>query len=211
MSSLVKSKRRLYGLSFENGVFDGLDLRFAVAYGTTWTACTFVGVDFRMANLNTSKFIACKFKDCDLSQVNLAAGQFVKCCLTRCNLQMSAMPSFVTGTEFATCQMQYASFADSIVTNTAYLDCNLHGADLRFSQGKDIRWDGSNLWGAAVNIGCQFFDQAFDTEQVKVFLSMAGRKLKDETFRVKLMSFCGVEWKAVERLMRSDDEHDKPA
>ena len=217
MASLAKTKRRLYGLSFESEVYDGVDMRYAIAYQSKWVTCTFVGVDFRMSNFTGAKFYSCKFKKCNFSQANFSSGGFVKCVFTNCSFEMASLPTLVNGTEFSGCLMQYASLYDIIVHNSAFLDCNMHGADLRFSQAKGVRFDGSDLWGAAVNISCQFFDQAFDLEQVRIFLSIAGRKLaaltadpKHEEMRVKLSGFCDVQWKVVERLMRDADEHDKP-
>lgn len=209
MHSLVKHKRRLHGYSAESRVWENLDLRSAQAFGSTWKGCEFIRCDFSASNFSNTTFENCEFTECTGTLANFGLCKMSDVVVRGGSWEQANFTvSILKRTTFTGVRLCYATFAETLVTNLAFPDCNLHGADLRFLEAFGVDFTGANLWGASVAIGCQFFNGVFDQKQCQIFQALVARRYPVAYIGDRMRELAGEEMPLVERLMRSDDEHD---
>ena len=207
MSSLTLQKRRLYGHLAEGKTFANLDLRSSHAFNSVWRKCIFTSCDFSASNFTSAQFIDCIFTDCTMMLTAFNIARFDACIFSNCTLEQANFTAAILGdTAFDECRMTCAVFFDAMPTRMGMTGCNLHGADLRFLYSGGVDFQGSNLWGAQVGIGCGFFNGSFDDRQCRIFLAMIARRYTESDTRDKLREMAGKEMALVERLMREQEE-----
>lgn len=211
MPGLVKMKRRLHGYKAEGQRFEGLDLRAARAAFSEWSGCSFYHCRMQAADFRNAVFFNCEFVGCDLSIANFS---FTKIFGTRIAECQAEMTEFVTvqfrDVAFDENRMCYSNFDESIFRGASRFNrCNLHGANLCFSEADRIDWTLSNLWGAKVVLGCPTFAAGrFDDDAKKQFAALVA--FNDEGGEFERIA--GDRMPVVRRLMRAEaDVDDKSA
>lgn len=209
MASLSLMKRRAQGLKYEGELFQSLDLSSMLAYGSRWTDCSFYSCDLSMAVLSRSVFEHVSFVDCDLPMsrfdgVEMRDVTFEDCRAKHADFS-AATP--LENVKFLDCLLHYSSFANATVRDIRFIDSNCHGADLRFIDGgKTAVFQGTVLWNASVQLGCQFFSGTFDERSSDLFLAMLARRHANEDKRTLLTQMAGQQAGVVDRLMNDPQE-----
>jgi uncharacterized protein YjbI with pentapeptide repeats len=199
VSSIVARKRRLQGFQGNDETYTNLNLGDVSAWASRWINCDFGGGAY---------FENCGFTDCDLTGASFRAAQIRDCGFQGSNLRRAAFIgcSPISQTTFVDCDMRMASFFDATVFASNLLDCNLHGADLRFIEGVGVDFTGSNLWATAINLSCPFFNAKFDARQVGLFAGMLARAHPEDEGRRILTTLAGKNYDIACRLMDARGE-----
>ena len=211
MPSLVKHKRRLHGYSGSAAKHENLDLRSAQAFGSVWKdydfiRCNLSGANFQNATFENVRFDDCTGLLCNLSMCKMSGVKFLGGWWEQAIFTVGILKSVT----FQTVNLSYSSFAETLVTNLGFPDSNLHGADLRFLEAFGVDFRGANLWGAAMSLGCQFFNGKFDEKQCQMFQALVARRYPVEYIGDRMRVLAGAQADLVDRLMRSEDEHEQP-
>lgn len=208
MSSLTLMKRKLQGYRHPpaepDTVLTGLDMRNTLAFQSAWEEVTFDDCKFGLSDFRGSVWKEAAFFRCDLPACNFAGAMLEGVEFRDCDMDQLAFGGAVLrGVTFHHCRLQYAQFGDATLrAGVAFLNCNLHGADLRFIEAEAPDFRGSNLWGAQVGIGCSFFNGKFDDRQAMLFAAMLARCDPDPERAKALQALAGErQVKMVERLM----------
>jgi Pentapeptide repeats (9 copies)/Pentapeptide repeats (8 copies) len=166
-------RRRLTGRIIEGETLERLDLRGALAFGSSWASCHFEQVRFGQARFDQATFADCTFSRCDFGQAGLLS-TFRGCAFDLCDFSQAAFTAaHVSRSRFKKCRFQYATFVQAAVLDVAFLDCDFHGANLDLMVSKNVDWSGSSLWAAVIPINCAFFaGNTFDHDQVQRFLAL---------------------------------------
>jgi len=202
--SLTLKKRRVQGQTFENEIYEKLDLSCMMAYGSTWRGVTFISCDLSLADFTANTLEDVHFFDCDLAQASFRGAKLHHVIFEGCRAKLSQFAGVhpLDDVLFKDCALQYSSFADSTVRDARFVDTNLHGADLRFIEcAKPPVFEGCNLWGASVTLGCTFFNGIFDERSANLFAGMLARVHPREEARTLLREIAGKQMASVERLM----------
>lgn len=164
-------RRRLSGSEHVDQVFENLDLRNALAWGSVWKSCTFKNVKFGLADLRNTTFVECRFEDCDFSHAVLAA-RLNYCHFTRCAFDQAIFSGAnVIDCSFLSSRAEYSNWFGAVVERTR-MDLSLRGANLDFGVTKDVDFSGANLWSALIPMNCQgLVGNTFDKRQVHLFLA----------------------------------------
>lgn len=182
---LVQYKRRAEAIKVEGEVFEKLDLRSMKAFGSTWRDCIFRECRFDLTDWRGSKFESCAFSRCELPLVNFSTSFFEDTDFVACNLeQASFMGSHMRDVTFNDCRMAYGEtmFQDvTVKSGVAFHGSNLHGSSLDFREvaPKALRFDGCNLWGAKISMGCTVWNSTLDDRTVRQFLALVARVSDD--------------------------------
>lgn len=206
--SMTLGKRRMQGHRYDGEKFENLDLSSLDAFESVWVGCTFLNCDLTLGNMQKVDLSGCTFESCDLRAVNFMGARIRQVRFESCDLRQSAFVG-VTPLDrvvFQSCRLQYASFYNSTARDSEFNESNLHGADLRFVESQRLKYIGSNLWGAYVQIGCQFFSSEFDERQCDLFTGMVARKQPNEEKKRILTETAGVSAKIVDRLLSTFEE-----
>ncbi len=204
MRSIVTRKRRLQGFQGNDETYTSLDLGDISAWGSRWVNCTFDRCDLTLADFGgATYFEKCEFRDCDLVGASFRAAQIRGSVFRGCNLRRVAFVgcSPIEATTFIDCNMKQASFFEATVVDTGFLNSNMHGADLRFIETIGVDFRGSNLWGAAVNFGCTFWNGKFDARTVGLFAGMLARVHPEPEASKILKDLAGKNYDVACRLM----------
>ena len=205
--SMTLGKRRMQGHRYDGETFENLDLSSLDAFESVWVGCTFTNCDMTLGNMQRVELSGCTFQDCDMRAVNFMGAKIRQVRFDSCDLRQSAFAG-VTPLDrvvFQSCRLQYASFYNSTARDSEFLEANLHGADLRFIEATRMKYAGSNLWGAYVQLGCQFLRSEFDERQCDLFTGMVARRQPNEEKRKLLTDIAGISAKVVDRLMATDE------
>lgn len=173
MRSLSADRRRLSGGTYEDGNYEGLDLRGGLAYGSVWTRCSFERCRFGQAAFEGAVFAECRFVACDFTQAKLS-GRFRGCWFARCDFSQAEMPAaYITLSQFKRCRFQYANLDRATLDRVDLLDCDFHGANLNLAVSTKLDFSGSSFWGALVPINCAMFSgNRIDREQAHRLLAL---------------------------------------
>ena len=205
MPRLALIKRRLAGWREHGEVHTGLDLRSAIAPQSEWINVKFVGCKMGLSVFRGSKFIGCLFIQCHLDMADFSGCTIVSTDFDRCSLeQASFAASDLKDVAFHTDRLAYASFQGSTTRGSvSFSDCNFHGADLDFLECDKgtPQFDGCNLWGARMAMGCAFWGGSVDLVTAQRFAAMLCRMHQHPA----LAEFAGDQVAVVARLMGGDD------
>ena len=183
--SLTSYKRRAESVHFENQVFEKMDLRSMKAFGSTWKDCIFRDCQLDLADWRASKFEACTFMRCKAPLVNFATSFFEGTDFVGCNLEQASFSGcHLRDITFNDCRMAYGDtmFQDATIKGSVvFHGSNLHGSNLDFREvePKSLRFDGCNLWGAKLSMGCAIWNGTFDDRTVRQFLALVARVSDD--------------------------------
>lgn len=204
-------KRRLQGHRAQGERFHGLDLRSMDAFGSTWEDCEFHGCRMQMSNMANASFASCRFIGCDLSIGNFVASRFTQCVITECQAEQATFGGAIfRDTNITESRLCYANFSGTTWRGYSVIQqCNCHGADLTFLESDGIGFQGSNLWGAKVVMGCPMFGAGrFDERQARQFGALiANAKIPLEVEGLA-RELAGDQLDVVARLMRRDPDVD---
>jgi uncharacterized protein YjbI with pentapeptide repeats len=212
--SLLTLKRRAEGLTYEDEVFEGTDLRSMRAYGAKFIKCLFKDCKLDLADLRNTRFDACMFENSSIQRVDFSTACLVGVSFTRCDLEQSSfMAAHLDDVSFAHCRMAYGDtlFQNATVRAKVHLlGCNLHGSNLDFRQVEPgaLKMTDCNLWGAKTAFGCAFWQGEFDEKTCQRFLALVARVYPVNDVRVKLMSMAGDQYRVVDRAVsigKADD------
>ena len=200
--SLTSYKRRAESVHFEDHVFEKMDLRSMKAFGSTWKSCIFRDCQLDLTDWRASKFEGCSFMRCEARLVNFSTSFFEDTDFVACNLeQASFMGCHLHEVTFNDCRMAYGDsmFQDATAKGVAFHGSNLHGSNLDFRQvdPKALRFDGCNLWGAKLSMGCAIWNGTFDDRTVRQFLALVARVSDDP----RIADLAGDQFKTVCRAM----------
>jgi len=206
--SVLSRKRRLQGFQASDQRYSGLDLGDISAFQSKWVNCVFDNCDLTLADFSGSEFEKCDFAKCDLTGASFRAARIRETEFVSCKLRRVAFTgcSPLKVVDFQNCDMRLASFYDATVEQANFIDSNLHGADMRFIEASQVTFNGSVLWGVAVNIGCQFWNATFDERSAGIFTAMAARIHPDPESAKILREVSGKHYEVARRLM--DDAAD---
>ena len=203
MPSLTNRKRRLAGFRSVGESYVNLDLRSALAFGSSWSKGKMVNCRLDGASFRQATFEDFTFENCTGLLVDFSIGKWTNVGAKFCGFTQSAFGGTVfRDVAFDQCELDYSVFADAMGQNLKMDGCSCHGADLRFQDMTGFDPRGSNLWSAHVQLGCQFFQGSFDERQARLFLAMVARRYPDADIASRLKELCGKEYDVVERLMR---------
>ena len=203
--SIVVKKRRLQGFSANDQVFEKLDLSSMSAFQSKWVDCQFIKCEIPLAVFSASSFERCTFLSCELQQTAFRGSSLRGCRFEECDLRHASFDgcSPIADSFFIGCRLHYSSFNEATVFKTLFLGSNFHGADLRFIEAWENTFEDCVLWGASVNVGCQFFNSKFDERAAGVFTAIASRIHPNvETAKV-LRELSGKNYAIASRLMDS--------
>jgi len=186
----ARHRRSLMGQTFSNQKIAG-DFRNGLAYKSLFTNILFNAIMGKI-QLQGSAFKDCNFDSCNMSMAVMSACEFENCLFTNCDLDQAVFDSsIIKNTRFINGRAQYASFYNTTLNNVL-LDTDLHGADLRWAEAKNVNLGESNLWGASINFSCSFFkDKTFSERQFKLFLALTGETLGNDDLRQSAKSLAG--------------------
>ena len=171
--NIQRERRRLSGQAIEGDTYDRVDLRGALAFGSTWIRCSFTNSKFGQARLDDATFVDCSFTGCDLSQATLVS-RFRNCTFVHCDFsQAQIVAAHIAGAMFKKCRFQYANFTRATLDHVGLIGCDLHGANLDFAATYDVDFTGTSFWGALIPINCAMFvGNTFDRAQLHRFLGL---------------------------------------
>jgi len=208
MASLSLMKRRAQGVKYEGELFQSMDLSSMLAFGSRWTDCSFYSCDLSMAVLSRSVFEHVSFVDCDLPMSRFDGVEMRDVTFENCRAKhadfTAATP--LENVKFLDCLLHYSTFANATVRDIRFIDSNCHGSDLRFIDGgKTAVYQGTVLWNASVQLGCQFLSGTFDARSADLFTAMVARRHPDPDKSKLLREIAGTQFGVVERLMNEPD------
>lgn len=203
MPSIQAMRRRLHGQRIKGGIFAGKDLRSAQGFQSVWervtlTDCMAGMADFRQSswvgtNIVNSAIYGANFFGSNLHDVELADVDAEQVNFGACILK---------GVRFVRCRLSYSSFAGSTLQDCAFIECNLHGADLDLIEGTAVEYRDCNLWSAKQALGCAFWNGKFDAKSCNRFAAMLARVHPDPAAKAALITLAGDNtYRAVDRLM----------
>lgn len=202
--SLQKHRRRLLGGRYGPDHVLKEDLRNAVGASALFEGVRFEDTKFGQGDFLSAAFVDCSFTRCDMAGIRLLGTTLQKCLFKDTNLdQADFTAANIQDTHFDTCRLQYSSFRRAYFIGGSLTRCDLHGALLDFAQAQRIDYSGSNLWGAVVPLGCQFFvGHRFDHRQIHFFLSLVSH-VDGETDEVQRVADPKIR-RVVDRLVRGE-------
>ena len=200
-------KQRLAGWKAERETYEGQDLRSAFVANSSFKDCTFARCKMDLASFNSAVLEDCHFLDCEGRLTNFGMVRFRNCSFERCDLEQALFAgSTLDSVSFKGCRLAYATFEKASGIILSFVGSNLHGTDLRFYRAPKVEYIESNLWSAAVPLGCSFFNSSFDDRSLRLFLGMVARLWRDGDEKTTLSKIAGTEMAVVERLMRDEDD-----
>ena len=206
MRSLQSMKQRLAGWKAERETYANQDLRSGFLANSTFKDCHFKSCMIDLASFNSAVLEGCTFSDCSGQLSNFGMVRFRDCTFERCNLEQALFAgSTLDGVSFKGCRLSYATFEKASGVILSFVGSNLHGTDLRFYRAPKVEYVETNLWSAAVSLGCNFFNSSFDDRSLRLFLGMVARLWRDGDEKTTLSKIAGTEMAVVERLMRDED------
>lgn len=203
MNTVIVHKRRLQGHIAKDQTFTKLDLSDLLGFQSKWTDCTFDGCDITLADFSGATFEGCTFVNCDFRLTSFRAAAIRDSTFTNCNLRKTSFFSCapLQRVIFDRCKMHYAGFSEASVYECSFLNCNLHGADLRFVEARHNDFAGSLLWGASLQMSCQFWNGKFDERTTGMFLAFVARVHPTPETATILRELSGEHYAVAARLM----------
>jgi fluoroquinolone resistance protein len=113
--------------------------------------CRFNNCRFVESDLTACEFVSCTFIDCDLSNAKLDKVALKDVHFLRCKmlgLKFERTNPFLRAFDFATCVLNYASFYQMPVKETAFRHCALQDVDFAGSDLQKAQFIDCNLKGA---------------------------------------------------------------
>ncbi len=204
VGSLAGFYRRAHGHRGVNESNENYDIRSMQAQGAEWINSRFVGCKMGLSDLRGSRFIETTLQDCTAYASNFSGATIQSCDFSRTDFEQAAfIGAIVKDACFDTCRFSYSSFAGAMLRGKVrFKSCEFRGADLDFIESDSVEFDGCNLWGARVNLGCSFWNSHFDRRTMQMFASLLARIDPDD----HLIAYAGDRLPVVKRLMDSRDE-----
>lgn len=152
------------------------DFRCGLAMESVLKNCRFDQAKLDGINCSGSKLTNCTFDRCTLNGAVLSASTLTNCEFIECELDMARFDAAILqNVGFTGGRAEYSSFQEATVLDSRF-DIQLHGADLRFADSRNVDYGDSNLWGAAITAGCaQFRGNRFSDRQVDIFLALVAQ------------------------------------
>ncbi|MGI6466537.1 MAG: pentapeptide repeat-containing protein [Sphaerochaetaceae bacterium] len=128
------------------------DVDFSNAYFVTcdFARCTFENVNFSNARVQAcffdySLFINCNLTNSDARHSVLAGSKLINCDFTNSLMLHSNMMGLdATNCNFSSSDLYRSNFSCSYLVDSLFVDCNMTGADFRFSVRKNVSFKYSN-------------------------------------------------------------------
>jgi uncharacterized protein YjbI with pentapeptide repeats len=138
------------GETFDDQVFEGLDLSDFDFSGKDFTRCTFRNLKLQQTRWPRARLEDCIFEGCDLTQMQpLDVGahgvRFKGCKLMGVEWTKASLNPRL---EFEECSLRYASFVDTHLRRTPFLRCNLVEASFIGTDLSEADFSSSDLTGA---------------------------------------------------------------
>lgn len=157
------------------------DFRCGLAMEAVLKNCNFSECRLDGMNLSAAKMTNCTFEKCTLNGAVLNGSGFINCDFLDCDMDMARFDgAILQNCRFKGGRAEYSSFLEATVWDSVF-DLQLHGADLRFSEARNVDYGQSNLWAAAINVNCtQFLRSRFSERQIDLFLGLVARASPEE-------------------------------
>lgn len=179
----ARSRRRLTRGVYCNEEIRG-DFRCGLAMEVTLKNCRFVECRLDGINFSGSKMTNCSFESCTLNGAILNASILVNCEFLDCQMDMARFDAAI----LQNCKLkggraEYSSFLEASIMDSL-LDLQLHGADLRFADSRNVDYGDSNLWGVSFNASCaQFVANKLSERQIDLLLGLLAQAASEERRR----------------------------
>lgn len=133
---------------FEEQEFKGKDYHSEPLQKGDYEYCTFSECNFSNADLSHITFVECTFDGCDLSNANLNRTSFKDVTFKNCKLmglRFEHCNPFLMAMQFENCKLQFSSFYDLSLKNTAFKNCDLQEADFTQTDFTGATFDDCDL------------------------------------------------------------------
>lgn len=169
---LAHDRRVLSHASFKDEIVSG-DFRNGVAVQSTFENVHFKGAQLDGVNFTNGAFLNCRFEGCSMALVGMNASALKDTTFRDCNLDQGRFQlTHLENVGFLGGRAEYSTFEDARAQDVTF-DLQLRGANLTFVAAKNVRFEGSNLWGATIRADCTFFNGTqMDRRAIALFLNL---------------------------------------
>ena len=195
------------GSDVANATITG-DFRNGIAYNSKFDTVNFTSCQMDRLTMFGSSFTDCVFSGCTMNQINLNSSRFTNVAFYECNLDMATFEaSIFDRVSIVGGRAEYASFRDATFKDSK-IDTQLHGADLRIAKSSGLHLEGSNTWGATMNVSCaNFVGVTFDQRQLELLLALISKSSGSDGLRSKIAGLVSEHMmKVADRLIITTEE-----
>lgn len=183
-----RARRSLMGNGYRDQEVTG-DFRNSQGFFATYQNIIFKNCQMGKSNFSRSIFEGCYFDACQLGMTSFNSATIKDSNFADCDLDQATFSSAtILRSIFKGGRAQYAEFERAAVIDVLF-EMDLHGADLRFGEGRNVDYGDSSIWGASIKFSCsQFKDAKISDRMFKYFLTLLSTTVGNDELRASVLT-----------------------